>query len=166
MRTVLHTLTLLTVVTTVGVGQMVPPRGSSPARDRQPEDTVEVPHFRVEPPVAPLGAMWRSLLVPGWGQAALHRRGTGAFFVFMEGLTMAMTLKSLHQLGFEEQTDAETVEAKRDEVQDWAVLWGFNHLLAALEAFVAAELWDFPAELEAQPLPDGGIGLGLSVYWR
>ena len=37
--------------------------------------------FRVRPPVSPMGAMLRSLLLPGWGQSVLNRRGTGAFFV-------------------------------------------------------------------------------------
>ncbi len=106
-----------------------PPQQAQP----QPQDTIEVEVFRVEPPVSPMGALWRSLLLPGWGQAALGRRVTGAFFVFWEGVTLGMTIKSAHQLSFQESTDAETVEAKRQEVQDWAVLLAFNHLMAGAE---------------------------------
>ena len=42
---------------------------------------------------------------------------------------------------------------------------GFNHLLAGAEAFIAAQLWDFPEELkvEATALPGGGFGLGASI---
>ncbi len=109
--------------------------------------------------------MWRSLLLPGWGQAILGRRVTGAAFIFWEGITVTMTFKSIHQLHYQEDTGAETVAEKRQEVQDWAVLWGFNHLLAAAEAFVAAQLWDFPTELEARALPSGDTGVGLRVYW-
>lgn len=124
-----------------------------------------MPQFRIEPPVSPLGAMWRSLLLPGWGQAILGRRVTGAAFIFLEGVTVTMTVKSLHQLAYQEDTAAETVDDKRQEVQDWAVLWGFNHLLAGAEAFVGALLWDFPTELEARRLPNGATGVGLRVYW-
>ena len=77
-----------------------------------------------------------------------------------------MTVKSLHQLAYQEDIGAETVEDKRQEVQDWAVLWGFNHLLAAAEAFVASLLWDFPTELEAQTLPNGDTAVGLRLYWE
>lgn len=136
-----------------------------PQRRPSPRDTIKVPQFRIEPPVSPLGAMWRSLLLPGWGQAILGRRVTGATFIFLEGVTVTMTVKSLHQLAYQEDTDAETVDDKRQEVQDWAVLWGFNHLLAGTEAFVGALLWDFPTELEARRLPNGATGVGLRVYW-
>ncbi len=95
----------------------------------------------------------------------MGRRGVGAAFVFWEGLTLAMTIKSAHQLNFQESIDAETVDDKRAEFQDWLVLLVFNHLLAGIEAYVSALLWDFPAELEARALPDGHVGLGMSVYW-
>jgi hypothetical protein len=110
-----------------------------------------------------MGALWRSLLLPGWGQAALGRRVTGAFFVFWEGVTLGMTIKSAHQLSFQESTDAETVEAKRREVQDWAVLLAFNHLMAGAEAFVSSMLWDFPDELKVRALPSGRFGVSVSL---
>lgn len=95
----------------------------------------------------------------------LGRRATGAVFIFWEGVTLTMTLKSLHQLHYQEAIGAETVEGKRQEVQDWAVLLVFNHLMAAAEAFVAAELWDFPAELEVQALSQGRFTASVSLRW-
>ncbi len=44
--------------------------------------------------VRPMGAFWRSLAIPGWGQAATGRHTTGAVFVAWEGLTAMMTLKA------------------------------------------------------------------------
>lgn len=136
-----------------------PPSGQQP----QPEDTVKVPRFRVEPPVSPLGATWRSLLLPGWGQSILGRRVTGAAFIFWEGITLTMTIKSAHQLHYQESIGSDTIDDKRKELQDWAVLLAFNHLLAAAEAYVAALLWDFPAELEMRTLPTGGLAAGVKV---
>ncbi len=143
-------------IPTPRTGQRTPP---------DPADTIPVPPFRVRPPIPPLGALGLSLLVPGWGQSILGRRGTGAYFVFWEGLTLTMTLKSAHQLSYQKRTNADTVDEKREELQDWLVLLVFNHLLAGAEAFVAAQLWDFPGELDAQALPDGSVGFGVRLYW-
>lgn len=148
------------------LAQVPIPNLPRPQQDTSRRDTIPVPQFRFPPPVPPLGAMWRSLLLPGWGQAVLHRRVTGAVFVFWEGLSLTMTLKAHDQLGFLRQTNGDTlaVRLKKQEVQDWAVVLAFNHLMAAAEAFVSAELWDFPAELEARALAGGRMGIGPAFY--
>lgn len=126
-------------------------------------DTIPVPPFRVRPPITPLGAAGRSLLIPGWGQAALGRRITGAAFVFWEGLTLGMTIKARHQLAYLESVgDSARIDGKRKELQDWAVLLVFNHLFAGAEAFVSGNLWDFPVDLEARVVP-GGLGFGVRI---
>lgn len=130
------------------------------------QDTVQVPAFRIEPPISPLGAFWRSVLIPGWGQATLGRRVTGAVFMFWEGVTVAMTIKARHQRSYLERTGSNNVEVKNQEVQDWAVLWGFNHLISGAEAFVAAVLWDFPVELDADIEPDGDVQIGIRYYFK
>ena len=132
----------------------------------QTGDTIMVPAFREEPPISPLGALWRSMLVPGWGQAVLGRRVTGTAFVFWEGVTVTMTLKAMHQRNYMERTGSNNVEDKKQEIQDWAVLWGFNHLLAGAEAFVAALLWDFPVELETGLSPTGEVLVGVKYNFK
>jgi hypothetical protein len=106
-----------------------------------------------------------SVLLPGWGQAVFGRRGTGAFFVFWEGLALTMTVKSLHQLHYQERIglDPDSLANKRDEFEDWLVLVVFNHLVAGAEAFVSANLWDFPADLRATKLPGGAVGVGVEL---
>lgn len=145
--------------------------GRSTQRDsaQLARDTIKVPSFRIPPPVSPLGAMWRSMLLPGWGQAVMGRRVTGAAFVFWEGLTLTMTVKAARQLHYWRSqedppgTETDIVKAKKQELQDWAVLLVFNHLLAGAEAFVSAEFWDFPAQLETRSLPGGRTGVGLRL---
>jgi hypothetical protein len=102
-------------------------------------------------------------VLPGWRQAVLGRRGAGAAFVLWEGVTLTMVVKSAQQLDYQESIGAETVEAKRQELQDWLVLLGFNHLLSAAEAFVAAQLWDFPGDLAIRTVPGGGVATGLTL---
>ncbi len=143
--------------------QIPVPTVPTPGAQGQQPDTVKVPQFRINPPISPLGAMWRSLVLPGWGQAILKRRMTGAFFVFWEGVTLTMSLKASHQLRYLRLIGSQSVDAKKQEVQDWVVLLVFNHLVAGAEAFVAAQLWDFPAELSATFLPSGDAALGLKL---
>jgi len=112
--------------------------------------------------VRPMGAFLRSLLVPGWGQAATGRRVTGAVFATWEGVAVMMTLKARSELHFLEETHSTIVVAKRQEVQDWLVLWIFNHLFSGAEAFVSAHLQDFPKDLKIQVFP-GGVGISLPV---
>lgn len=116
-------------------------------------------------PVSPMGAFWRSLLIPGWGQATLGRRTTGALFLAMEGLTLGMTLSTSSQLSYLEATGSGRVGSKRQEREDWLVLLGVNHLLAAMEAYVSAHLWDFPGDLTIQAAP-GGVAGAVSVPVR
>jgi hypothetical protein len=164
----LVTTALLGAAATAARAQFPPPvPRQMPADSVRAVDTIPVPPFRVRPPISPLGAFGRSLLIPGWGQAVLGRRVTGAFFVFWEGLTITMALKARHQLDyFNEVGTDEQREAKLQEIEDWVVLLVFNHLFAGLEAFVSAYLWDFPVELERRALPGDRVGVGARIPIR
>jgi len=112
--------------------------------------------------VRPMGAFWRSLLIPGWGQSATGRHTTGALFVAWEGVTAMMTLKARQEANYMESIGSANAKAKRQEVQDWLVLWVFNHLFSGAEAYVSAHLQDFPADLKIQAYPRG-IGIRLPL---
>ena len=112
--------------------------------------------------IRPMTAFWHSLLLPGWGQAETGRPVTGGLFVAWEGLTAMMMLKAQQETHYLKASGSTDLGAKRQEVQDWLVLWIFNHLFAGAEAFVSAHLQDFPRELELRALPHG-VGVSLSV---
>ncbi len=112
--------------------------------------------------VRPMGAFLRSLLLPGWGQAATGRKVTGAVFTAWEGVTAMMSLKAQSEMHYLKESRSPNVSAKRQEVQDWIVLWVFNHLFSAAEAFVSAHLQDFPKDLKLQAVPRG-IGISVPV---
>ena len=112
--------------------------------------------------VRPMGAFLRSLLVPGWGQAVTGRRVSGMLFAAWEGVSVMMTLKAKSELRYLQETGSSLVVAKRQEVQDWTVLWIFNHLFSGAEAFVSAHLQDFPKDLKIRAFP-GGVGISLPV---
>ncbi|HYL54954.1 MAG TPA: hypothetical protein VEU73_05195 [Gemmatimonadales bacterium] len=120
--------------------------------------------------IRPMGAFLRSFVLPGWGQAATGRRVTGALFVAWEGVAAMMTLKAQSEFHYLRETGSFNVAAKRQEVQDWLVLWVFNHFFSGAEAFVSAHLQDFPKDLKIRAFPDGpggrGMGIGVSLPLR
>ncbi len=142
---------------------VIPDSVIRPARADSAADSV---YFKA--PVSPMGGLWRSLLIPGWGQAKLNRKLTGALFVMWEGVTLGMSIKTSHELSYLRRTRSGSIHSKEKERQDWLVLLGFNHLFSAIEAYVSAHLWDFPQDLEirAAPMPGGGIGGSVQIPFR
>lgn len=142
---------------------VAPDTATSPIAMPVPEDSLYA-----KAPVSPMGGLWRSLLIPGWGQAKLNRKLTGALFVMWEGVTLGMSIKTSHELSYLRRTGSGSVHSKEKERQDWLVLLGFNHLFSAIEAYVSTHLWDFPQDLEirAVPMPDGGIGASIQIPLR
>jgi len=112
--------------------------------------------------IGPMGAFWRSLLLPGWGQAKTGRPVTGALFVTWEGVAAMRTLKAQQETHYLKQSGSDNLGAKRQEVQDWLVLWIFNHLFSGAEAYVSAHLQDFPRELKVRVIPNG-VGISVPV---
>lgn len=119
----------------------------------------------LRPPVSPMGAFWRSILIPGWGQAASGRRLAGAIFLAVEGAALGMTLKADREVTQLRDAGSARIGGKRQEREDWLVILAFNHLFAGLEAFAAAHLWDFPGDLRVRRVP-GGLGAELRLPLR
>jgi hypothetical protein len=161
------TVATVATVTTVGVAQDsvgVAP-DSIPVAEAVPAGADTLAFARA--PTSPMGALWRSLLVPGWGQAKLNRKLTGALFVVWEGVTLGMSIKTSHELAYLRRTGSTSVSSKQQERQDWLVLLAFNHLFSAIEGYVSSHLWDFPEDLEvtAAPVP-GGVGANVRIPFR
>jgi hypothetical protein len=117
--------------------------------------------------VAPLGAFARSLLLPGWGQLRVGRKLTAGLFVATEALTVGMSIKATRDVNRlrEQGADSATIAAKKRTREDWYVLLAVNHLVAGLEAFIAAQLLDFPAELKIERAPER-VNAGVAVPLR
>ena len=140
------------------------PAGAQSAAGPRPT-TVRVVGDTVAHRPAPMNYFFRSLLIPGWGQASLDRKLTGALFLGFEGVAISMALKASVELRFLNPTDSVTAASRRAERQDWIVLLAFNHLFSGLEAYVSAHLLDFPPDLHIRALPLSGrrSGFGITV---
>jgi len=118
-------------------------------------------------PVSPLGAFARSLILPGWGQAAAGKPGRGAFYMAAEAGSLFMVVKSQQKLSAARtavaagQADSSLVESRVAQREDWIVLSVFWALLSGVDAWVTANLADFQNPLT--PPPDGSPGAALQV---
>jgi hypothetical protein len=142
--------------------QAAPPR--RPATP-QPTRPAARPDTLARQYISPFNALWRSMLLPGWGQARLNRKLAGGIFIGWEAVTLGMTLKTRSELDYLRRTGSGRADAKRQEHEDWLVLLAFNHLFSGLEAFVSAHLADFPGDLRFQAVP-GGVGASVSLPIR
>lgn len=112
------------------------------------------------PPVTPMGAFFRSLILPGWGQATVGRPVRGAFYFTMEAASLWMLFKTQSKLSAAERAgDEELAAARQDQKEDWIVMAVFWALFAGVDAWVSTHLWDF--EGAVVPPPDGSPGVAL-----
>jgi hypothetical protein len=152
--------------------QATPRPAQPPSRPAAPRPAQPPPRPAAAPPdtltrqyISPGNALWRSLLLPGWGQARLNRKLAAGMFVAWESVTLGMTLKTRRELRYLRRTESGHADDKRQEHEDWLVLLAFNHLFAGLEAYISAHLADFPGDLRFEALPNG-LGASLSVPLR
>ena len=114
------------------------------------------------PPITPLGAFGRSLILPGWGQFEVGQPSRGAFYFTAEAVFLFMVLKSDARLSAakdEVPQNEERISNRSGQRENWIVLAGFVAFLSGLDAWVSTQFWDF--EPTVSPPPDGSLGLAL-----
>ena len=115
------------------------------------------------PPISPLGALARSMVLPGWGQTAVGRPGRGAIYFVAEAASLFMVFKTHAKLGA--ARDAEPpreglVEARTRQRENWIVLAAFIAFLSGIDAWISTHFWDFEPTLRAPE--DGSVGLAFA----
>jgi hypothetical protein len=128
------------------------------------------------PPIRPKTALFRSLLIPGWGQASLDRGTAGATYFALEAGSIAMLIFAKKELAAAKRAARDStfvadtlplgpppelaarVRVRRTQVQDWAALIFFTHLFSAADAFVSAHLWDVRVQVHGgQEMRSGAV---------
>jgi len=144
------------------------------------------------PPIAPRRAMVYSLLLPGFSQSRLNRPTSSIIFAVGEVLSIGMARKASLDLrearaarkdsiptgfsvdtvtgvitatGFTQNRLVARIGARRTHYEDWLAAIIFNHLISGIDAYVAANLWDFKANVAVTPT-GGGAAVGASLSFR
>lgn len=126
----------------------------------------------LRPPLSPRRAFLYSLLAPGYAQSVLGRERSSALFVAFEAAA-AMMIRETHanvreaRRAFADsiivsyvdddgtvsvrrergEFSSELLRSRREQAEDWIAVLVANHLFSAADAYVAAHLWDLPAEI-------------------
>jgi len=127
----------------------------------EPRDTAAAaPADAGGPPVSPMGAFFRSLVLPGWGQASVGRPVRGAFYFTMEAGSLWMLFKTQSKLNAAERLgDEDLISSRKNQKEDWIVLAVFWALFSGVDAWVSANMWDFQGAVV--PPPDGSPGVAV-----
>lgn len=147
-------------------------------------DTVpRTPELR--PPLSPRRAFLYSLAVPGYAQSILGRNRTGTMLLAFESVAIIMIRESAANLREARRNRADSVivsyadgtprfertpfssalvRSRQEQLEDWVAVLVGNHLFSAIDAYVAAHLWDVPMEVGYRAA-SGRRGLALRLYW-
>lgn len=143
----------------------------------------------VKPPISPRRAFLYSALVPGYGQAILGRNKAAAAMLVLEAIGVAMIRESgadvrearrmsgdtvvvsyvnasgaLATTFAPRRFDTQYVHVRQSHVEDWIAFLLANHLFSGADAFVAANLWELPAQLSVRVTPDAA-NIGATLTW-
>lgn len=146
----------------------------------------------LKPPISPRRAFLYSALLPGYGQAILGRNKAAAAMLAIEAMAIAMIRESAADVREARRMSGDTVvtsyvdpstgallgtprvvprrfdpqyvHVRQSHVEDWVAFLLANHLFSGADAFVAANLWELPAELSVRVTP-GGATVGASLAW-
>jgi hypothetical protein len=142
-----------------------------------------------QPPISSKRAFLYSLVVPGYAQSMLDRHRAGTLFMAFEAFTVVMIRQSAADMREARRNVADSVivsfvdasgvpqisyqrtpfssallRSRRAHFEDWMAVLLANHLFAAADAYVAALLWDLPAEMSLRAEPHS-VGFALRLRW-
>lgn len=147
----------------------------------------------VKPPLSPGRAFLYSAIIPGSAQSILGRHKAAAIMLLVEGISIAMLRESAADVrearrmsgdslvvtSYVDPSSGDTlttpqtvprrfnpqyVHARQSHVEDWLAFIIANHLFSGADAFVAANLWDVPAQLSFR-LGPSGARIGAQLTW-
>jgi hypothetical protein len=147
------------------------------------------PHPELKPPISPRRAFLYSLFLPGYSQSILGRHRAGAVQLAFEAVAISMIRISAADVREARRflTDSIVVSyvdgsgqpavrreptpftqallrSRRSRLEDWVAVLLANHLFSAADGYVAALLWDLPAEMSVGAAP-GSASLSLRLRW-
>ena len=142
----------------------------------------------IQPPLSPARAFFYSALLPGYAQSRLGRPLAGGLFMLTESIALGMLRESyaelkqarnfrsdsLMNIGNDPTTGTpvlqpssfndELISIRKGRIEDWIAFLVGNHLIAGADAYVAAHLYDLPAQISVAQTR-AGPAIVASVRW-
>lgn len=172
------------VATLLLTGSVVHAQDTSVSRVR-----ASAPATELRPPLSPRRAFVYSLALPGYAQSLLGRGRTGTLLLAFESVALVMIRESAGSLREARRNLADSVivsyvdgsgapairyertpfssalvRSRQEQLEDWIAVLAGNHLFSAIDAYVAAHLWDVPMEVAVRS-SGRRRGLALRLYW-
>jgi hypothetical protein len=167
--------------------------GALPAQQRPDTTRVAIdtagPKPELRPPLSPRRAFLYSLLLPGYSQSVLGRHRAGSLQLAFEAVSLTMIRLTAADVREARRTRADSIpvsfvnangqpeirfertafptsllRSRRARLEDWIAVLMANHLFSAADGYVAALLWDLPAEVAVDASPQAAR-LALRVRW-
>src|SRR5665213_1807139 len=116
-------------------------------------------------PISPRRAMVYSMLLPGYSQSRLNRPTASIMFAVGEVLSIGMARKSAMDLREARAARSDSIPTgfSADTVTGVITAIIFNHIISGADAYVAANLWDFNANVVVTPTRNGAaVGASLN----
>jgi len=174
---------LIALVGVVLSANALPAQRANPiAVQRNPALTDTIADSLKRPPISPRRAMLYSMLLPGFAQSRLNRPTASIMFAVGEVLSIGMARKAAMDLrearaarsdsiptgfaadtvtgvitptGYVQNRLIARIGARRTHYEDWLAAIIFNHIISGADAYVAANLWDFNANVAVTPTRNG-----------
>lgn len=181
------------LVITLALGAAAPTLEAQ-QRDTTRRDTAVVvdtagPRPELKPPLSPRRAFLYSLVLPGYAQSVLGRTKAGALELAFEAVSLVMIRMAAADVREARRTILDSVpvsfvndeglpavryeptpftssllRSRRARLEDWIAVLLANHLFSAADGYVAALLWDLPAEVSVGATPRRAT-FGLRLGW-
>jgi hypothetical protein len=175
----------------LGLTAVIAP-GTTARAQRRDTTVVDTAGMRPElrPPISPRRAFLSSLIAPGYAQSILGRHRAGTLQLVFEGIALTMIRISAADVREARRMAADSVivryvdgdgnpavrfertnfptsliRSRQAHLEDWIAVLAFNHFFSAADGYVAALLWDLPAEVAVQRGASGTTQLGLRLRW-
>jgi hypothetical protein len=157
--------------------------------DTSPRLDTTGPRPELKPPISPRRAFLQSLLLPGYSQSILGRNRAGSLQLAFEAVAIAMIRISAADVREARRTVADSIpvsfvsadglpavryertpftssllRSRQSHLEDWIAVLMANHLFSAADGYVAALLWDLPAEIALRATPRSA-GFAFRVSW-
>lgn len=161
--------TLRAVILIAAMGAFCPADGA--AQEAAPPAAAAAPAATDSTTLSAKSALFRSLVLPGWGQAYVGAHGRGALYFALETASLWMLYKSNRALGDARELESylrengalgpnqrlSIAESRAQQVEDWITLSIFWALFAGADAYVSAQLSDFVGHVGARPGAAGSV---------